>query len=138
MVPGFSRSTGYFLMLFLGACVMFAGGATWFVFADMDYHFEFSETQEEAPRYEQVEYYEELSPEERELFHGAVDDGESFSLEEKDQVPGSVIRKEGTYYVFDTYGYYDWLDPWTGGSAFLGIAGLVLMADAARRDIKYG
>lgn len=137
MVPGLSRSTVYFLVLFVGACVMFVGGATWFAMADMDYHFSYSDQQEDAPRFEKVGYYEELSSEQKEMFHGAVEDGKSYSLEEKDQLPASVIRYEGTYYVFDTGGHYDWLDPKTGGSAFIGLLGLGMMVEAARRDMRY-
>jgi hypothetical protein len=138
MVPDVPRSTLYFLVLFVGASVMFAGIGSWFAMSDKDYHFSFSETVEDPPRQESIEYYEELSEEERGIFHAAVDDGESFSFEEREEIPGAVIRYEGTYYVFDTYGYFDWLNPSTGGPALLGFLGLVIMADAARRDIKYG
>jgi hypothetical protein len=138
MASRIPRSTLYFVTSLLGACVMLASFGTWFVMSDMDYHFSFSEMQEDAQRYETVEYYELRSEAEREIVHAAVDDGESFSFEEQEQVPGSVIHYEGTDYVFDTYGYYDWFDPGTGGPAILGFFGLVLMADAARRDVTYG
>ena len=138
MGPDVPRSTLYFVLLVVGMCVMFTGVTTWLAMADMDYRFALSETRETSPRHTPVTYYETLSPAEQEMFHRAVDEGKTYALEERHRIPGEVIRYEGTYYVFDTSGYYDWLNPRTGGPALLGILGIVIMADAARRDVKYG
>lgn len=132
------RSTLYFVMLFVGACVMFAGITTWVAVADMDYRFAFVETQEDVSRDTTVGYYELLSPEQKEMFHGAVDEGKAYTLEERAQVPREVIKYNGTYYVFDNYGYYDWLTLNTGGPALVVLGGLAIMIEAVRRDVKYG
>lgn len=135
----FNRSTLYFLMLLVGVCVMFAGTAAWFVTADMDHHFGFTgEVSEDAPPYKQVVHYGNLPPDQQRMFHAAVEDGKTFGVEESTGVPDAeVIYHEGEYYVFNVHGYYDWLNPATSLPVLVGLAGLGMMVDAARRDYRY-
>jgi hypothetical protein len=137
-----SRSTLYFVVLFVGACIMMASAATWFVFADKDYSFQYSHASDDPPPSEyggKVGYYNQLSPEQREMFHEAVEEGKTFRVEDKSKIPqAEAIYRDSTdkYYYFDRYAYYDWLDPMTGGLALSGLFGLGLMIDAARRDFR--
>lgn len=135
---GVDRSWLYFAMLFVGACILFTSIGLWFAHADKDYHFSYSHTRDDPPRYKVVDYYDQLSPEQQEMFHRAVEDGTSYGLEGPEKLPdGEVIRYQEKYYVFDMYAYYDWLDPWTAGSTLTGLFGLGVMVDAARRDFHH-
>lgn len=135
----FSRSTLYFLMLLVGACVMFAGTGVWFVTADMDYHFSFTgQVEDDSPRYTDVVVYDNLPPEQQEMFHAAVEDGQTFGVEDASGVPDAeAIYYQERYYIFTINGYYDWLNPETSVPVLVGFTGLAMMVDAARRDHLY-
>lgn len=136
---GISRTWGYFLALMVGASMMFAGVGIWFVKADMDYGFAYAneKSDEPFPHAEDTTTYDTLSVHQKLMFKGALYDGKTYSIEHERGLPPSVIRYEGWYYRFDTYGYYDWLDPNTLVPTLIGLAGVVIMGDAARRDIRH-
>jgi len=137
-LPEIPPSTKHFAMLFLGACIMFAGIGAWFAMADMDYHFEYKYATDEYPRNEgDLTYYPQLNDRQRGAFHGAVEDGERHSFDDRRGVPAPVIKRNDTYYVFRTFGYYDWLDPVTLGPTALALLGMGVIVDAGRRDVRY-
>lgn len=138
MVPDISidRSWLHFGLLFLGVSMMFLGASSWVAYYDMNHHYSYSHVQDHAPENSKVGYYDQLSEEERAMFHDAVENGTTYTFEKRNQPPEEVIYYEGQYYVFDKYGTFDWLNPGTSVPVIVGLLGIGLMIDAGRRDVR--
>jgi hypothetical protein len=130
-------STRTFIGFFIGVCVMFAGVGMWFAIADQDYQYIYEESTEEQPRYSgTLGYYSSLSEAEQSMVDRALA-GEAPRAESRGTVPPEVVKKDGTYYVFRKYSYYDWLDPRTGGSLVVSLLGFLGVVAAARKDVAH-
>ncbi|WP_254544148.1 hypothetical protein [Halomarina pelagica] len=127
--------TRRFALFFLAVCVLFAGAGTWFATHDKDYTYTFDRAEEEVPRYEgNVEYYDGLTPEQRRAVDAAVE-GEVQRFEHREEVPGTVVRKGETYYVFEMTARFDYANPGTFVPMLVGLSGLGLIVLTIRRDI---
>lgn len=131
-----SDSTKHFALFLVGACVMLAGAGAFFGLHDQDWNYAFDRAEEEYPRNEgDLGYYEDLPPEQREIVDRAID-GERVTFEDDGSIPPGVVRKDDTYYVFDTFTTMDFGHPGTTGPILVGLAGTAVVVDAARRDVR--
>lgn len=127
-----------FLVAYLAVFLIFGGAAGFFGFHDKTYHYDYRHAVDEPPERMDVTTYEVLSPANKELVDKAIS-GEQvmYIAETKDELPAApVVRKDGTYHVFNTYATFDWLDQKT--LTPLGVLGLgVGMAVfAIKRDVR--
>lgn len=131
-----SDSTKHFALFMLGACVMLAGAAAFFGLHDQDWNYTFDRAEEEFPHNEgNVVFYDTLPPEERETVDRAID-GERVTFEDGGRVPPTVVKKNGTYYVFNRFTTMDFNNPGTTVPILVGLTGTAVVVDAARRDVR--
>lgn len=131
-----SDSTKHFALFVLGACVMLAGAGAFFGLHDQDWNYTFDRAEEAFPHNEgNVVFYDTLPPEQREIVDRAID-GERVTFEDDRGIPPSVVKKNGTYYVFDRFSTMDFWDPGTTGPILVGLTGMAVVVDAARRDVR--
>jgi hypothetical protein len=130
------RSWLRFALLYLGMIGMFLGVAGFLTFRDTDYGYTYKYSTDEAPTDEgyEVTVYSVLSEEEKRVVDQARERGQ-VKRDTDDVVPPDVVRKNGTYHVYNSFEYFDWLNPSTGGPALLGLGGLGAMVFAAYRDL---
>lgn len=127
----------HFVLLFLGASIMLAGVGAWFALADKDYQYRFVRSEERQPQHEgPLGYYDSLSPEERAIVDRAMA-GETPRVENGENLPPEVIKRDGTYLVFSGYSHYDWTDPRTLGPTGVGLLGLGMVVLAVRSDVRH-
>lgn len=125
-----------FALLFLGASVMLAGVAGWLALADKDYQYRYVGTEERQPRYEgSLGYYDSLDPEKRRIVDRAMA-GEMPRVEDREDLPPDVIKRDGTYLVFRGYSHFDWMDPRTFLPTVFGLLGLGMVVLAVRNDVR--
>lgn len=125
-----------FVLLFLGASVTLAGVAGWFAIADEDYQYRFVGTEERQPRYEgTLGYYDSLDPGERQIVDRAMS-GATPRVENREDLPPDVIKRDGQYLVFRGYSHFDWTDPRTFGPTGVGLLGLGMVVLAIRADVR--
>ena len=125
-----------FVLLFLGASVMLAGVAGWFAVADKDYQYRFVGAEERQPNHEgTLGYYDSLGPEEREIVDRAMS-GETPRVENREDLPPDVIKRNGTYLVFRGYSHFDWVNPRTFGPTGVGLLGFAMVVLAIRADVR--
>lgn len=126
-----------FLVAYLAVFLIFGGAAGFFGFHDKVYHYDFREAQADAPERMGVTTYEVLSAEHKELVDKAITGERLVNVaEERSDLPGEpVVRKDGTYYVFNTYATFDWLDQNTLIPLGIFGLGLYMAIFAIRRDL---
>ena len=131
------RSTLHFVGVFLGMCLVLAGIGGFLALHDEDWRYSYDRAEDRYPRNEgTVEYYEQLSPEKQQTVDRAMD-GERFTFETEDPVPPAIVKKNGTYYVFNRHTVFDFLHPQTGGSVLVSLAGGVVVVGSVRADIRH-
>lgn len=130
------RSTLHFVAVLLGACLLFAGAGGFFALHDQDWKYSYDRAEDSSPDNEgSVEYYAELSPEERKRVDRAIA-GETLRFETEQPVPPAVVRKDETYHVFDRFTVFDFTARGTYSTLAALIAGIALMTEGARRDVR--
>lgn len=141
------RPTLHFLMVFIGLFIFFAGGALWFGFADHDHHYEYNGAYDHQPEewdqnnaidprtnvYEDWVEYDELTPRDERIFQQARD-GKEFVFQSFEDVPPTLVTRDGTYYLFDYYQTFDWSDPRTSGPALTVLLGFMIVFEGIRRE----
>ncbi|WP_255149765.1 hypothetical protein [Halorarius halobius] len=132
----FDRSSLYFAMVFVGACVMFAGAGGFLALHDQDWKYSYDCAEDAFPQNEgNVVYYDTLSPEERQSVDSALD-GETLYFETEEPVPPTVVKKNGTFHVFDRFTVFDYYSEGTYGPIAVALVGMTLIVDGARRDVR--
>lgn len=130
------RSSLHFAMVFVGACVMFAGVGGFFALHDQDWKYSYDRSQDAFPGNEgNVVYYSTLSADEQASVDRALD-GETLYFETEEPTPPTVVKKNGTYHVFNRFTVFDYHHRGTYGPIGVVVLGLALMADGARRDVR--
>lgn len=132
------RSTLHFVMLFVGICVAFVGVGGWFALHDTDYGYSYDRASDTFPQHADgtTEYYDQLEANQRAAVDRAMA-GETLRYETEEDVPPAVVRKNETYHAFDKWAYFDWLNPVTLGPTLVGLLGVGITVEAARRDIRH-
>lgn len=130
------RSTLHFVGVFLGMCVVMAGVGGFLALHDEDWKYSYDRAEDRYPRNEgSVEYYEQLSPEKQQTVDRAMD-GERFTFETEKGVPPAIVKKNGTYHVFNRHTAFDFLHPTTGGSVLVSLTGGAMVVLSARADVR--
>lgn len=143
-----TRSTLHFLLVFVGILVLLAGAVMWVGVRDYDHHYRFDRTAEQIPDnwndktnpMAQAEYDEEYAPygeltdRQRRIFDRAVEDDRSYTFQSQAEVPPTLVRKDGTYYVFTYNRSFDWTDPGMAGATLAMFAGFLLAFEGVRRE----
>jgi hypothetical protein len=132
------RSTLHFLGVFLGMSVVLAGVAGFFALHDTDWRYSYDrpEQQWEGDHTTGTSYYDQLSSDEQRVVDRAIG-GETFRFETEDPVPPKVVKKNGTYHVFDRHTVFDFLDPGTSGPALVSLAGGAVVVLSVRADVRH-
>ncbi|WP_255196091.1 hypothetical protein [Halorarius litoreus] len=133
-----SRSTLHFVGVFLGMCVVMAGTMGFLAFHDTDWNYNYDHNEGDTyPRTAgTVEYYEQLSPEKQRIVDRAMA-GERFTFETEEPVPPAVVKRNGSYHIFNRFTSFDFFDPGTGVPALLSLGGVALVAVSARADLRH-
>lgn len=132
-----SRSTLHFLGVFVGMCVVMAGVGGFLALHDEDWQYSYDRAEDQYPRNEgNTNFYDQLPPEQRTTVDRAMA-GETITFETEEGVPPAVVKRNGTYHVFNRHTVFDFLDPGTGLSALVALSGGGLVVLSARADVKH-
>lgn len=131
------RSTLHFIGVFLGMSVLLAGVGGFLALHDEDWRYSYDHSSEVwEDRNTGTAYYDQLPPEKQRTVDRAMD-GETFTFETEEPVPPGVVKRNGTYYVFNRYTVFDFLNPPTGGSVLVSLLGFGLTVVSVRADIRH-
>jgi hypothetical protein len=129
-----------FLLAYIAVFLILGGAAGFLGFHDKDTHYDFRTARDSPPERMRVTTYEVLSEREREIVDAAIAGDRLVNVfEEKEMAPGGgtpVVRKDGTYYVFNVYATFDWLDYHTYVPFFVFLSGVGMAVMAIKRDIS--
>lgn len=143
-----TRSTLHFLMVFVGVAILLAGAVMWVGVRDYDHHYSFDRTADRIPDDwndntnpmaqagydEEYAAYGELTDRHRDIFDRAVEDDRSYVFQSQSEVPPTLVRKDGTYYVFTYKRTFDWTDPGMAAATLTVIGGFMLSFEGIRRE----
>lgn len=126
-----------FIVAYLAVFLIFGGAVGFFGFHDKVYHYDYRTAQDSPPQRMSVDVYEGLSPEKQQIVDDAIA-GERVMVivdDEADIPRAPVIRKDGTYHVFNRYATFDWLDQNTLAPMGVFGIGVLLAVFAIKRDV---
>lgn len=131
-----------FLLAFVGVCFLFGSVLGFVVVAKYDYHCTY-DGPAENPQGNKVVYYEQLSPEERALFHRMLEHpGATFTDEQcatfgdRQSGAGALVRYEGSYYEVGNWRSFHWTDPAMLAVVAAFLAGGGVLYAAATREMR--
>ena len=128
-----------FLLAYIAVFLILGGAAGFLGFHDKDTHYDYREAQDSPPERMHVTTYEVLSEREQEIVDKAISGERLVNVfEERSMAPGGgvpVVRKDGTYHVFNVYATFDWLDQRTYGPLLVFLSGVGMAYYAVKRDI---
>ncbi|WP_435194691.1 hypothetical protein [Natronomonas sp. EA1] len=131
-----SSSTLQFLLLVVGMSIVLGSVVGFFAMQDQDFKYVYEQSHDDYPHNAgPTGYYEELSPEQQQAVDAAIA-GTPQRYEDGSGVPPEVVKKNGTYHEFDAFSHFDWGNPNTFGPVLVGLFGLGVTVEVARRDVR--